>query len=132
MVDVAATVFLALGAVFVLIAAVGAVRFPDVFMRMHAATKAGTLGAAFVLLTAAMVFASTAAVTKALLTFLFLLLTAPVAAHVLGRAAYYDNVELWDRTRSDALRGRYPAAPEADGTPEAGPSESSEEGRDPS
>lgn len=132
MVDAAAALFLALGAAFVLIAAVGAVRFPDVFMRMHAATKAGTLGAAFVLLTAALVFASTAAVTKALLTFLFLLLTAPVAAHVLGRAAYYDNVELWDRTRSDALRGRYPAVPEDDDASESDPTENDESGHDPS
>ncbi len=112
MIDVIAAAVMVLGAAFVLVAGVGAVRFPDVFMRMHAATKAGTLGAAFVLLAAALLFASTAAVTKALLTFLFLLLTAPVAAHVLGRAAYYDNVELWDRTRSDALRGRYAAAPD--------------------
>lgn len=121
MIDVMAVVAMVLGAAFVLVAGVGAVRFPDVFMRMHAATKAGTLGAAFVLLAAALLFASTAAVTKALLTFLFLLLTAPVAAHVLGRAAYYDNVTLWDRTRFDALRGRYPAAPDDDDeTPQAG------------
>jgi len=107
MIEVLAAVSMVLGGFFVFVAALGAVRLPDVFMRMHAATKAGTLGAGLVLLAALLVFATTAVTTKALLVFLFLLLTTPVAAHVLGRAAYYDGVALWDRTESDALKGKY-------------------------
>ena len=95
------------GAFFVLVSALGALRMPDLFMRMHAATKAGTLGAGLILAAALVVFATTAVTTKAVLTFLFLLLTAPVGAHVLGRAAYYDGVPLWDRTEVDALEGKY-------------------------
>jgi multicomponent Na+:H+ antiporter subunit G len=103
------------GAFFVLVSALGAVRLPDLFMRMHAATKAGTLGAGLVLAAAVFVFGTTAVATKALLIFLFLLLTAPVGAHVLGRAAYYDGVPLWDRTEVDALKGKYDAVEAASG-----------------
>ena len=103
---IAAVVMLS-GALFVLISALGALRMPDLFMRMHAATKAGTLGAGLILLAALLLFSATAVTTKAVLIFLFLLLTAPVAAHVLGRAAYYDGVPLWDRTEVDALAGKY-------------------------
>ena len=107
MIEVLAVALMLFGAFFVFVAALGAVRLPDLFLRMHAATKAGTLGAALVLAAAAAVFGTTAVATKALLTFVFLLLTAPVAAHVLGRAAYYDGVPLWERTEVDALEGKY-------------------------
>lgn len=110
MVDVLAAILMLLGAFFVFVAALGAVRLPDLFMRMHAATKAGTLGAGLVLIAALMVFGTVAVTTKALLAFVFLLLTAPVAAHVLGRAAYYDGVTMWDRTAQDDLKGKYDQA----------------------
>lgn len=105
--DLIAAALMLLGAFFVLVSALGALRMPDLFMRMHAATKAGTLGAGLVLAAALFVFGTTAVATKAVLVFLFLLLTAPVAAHVLGRAAYFDGVPLWDRTEVDALQGKY-------------------------
>lgn len=98
------------GSAFVLVSAIGVLRFPDVFMRMHAATKAGTLGAGLVLAGAAVVFGDLGITVRTLVVFLFLLLTAPVAAHVLGRAAYYDGVPRWDRTRLDELAGRYERA----------------------
>jgi multicomponent Na+:H+ antiporter subunit G len=106
---IAALLMLA-GAFFVVVSALGALRMPDLFLRMHAATKAGTLGAGLILAAALVVFGTTAVTTKAVLTFVFLLLTAPVGAHVLGRAAYYDGVPLWDRTEVDALKGKYDEA----------------------
>lgn len=105
--DLIAAALMLIGAFFVFVSALGAIRMPDLFMRMHAATKAGTLGAGLVLAAAVVVFGTTAVTTKAVLVFLFLLLTTPVGAHVLGRAAYYDGVELWDRTEVDALEGMY-------------------------
>lgn len=105
--DLIAAALMLVGSFFVFVSALGAVRLPDLFMRMHAATKAGTLGAGFVLAAALFVFGTTAVATKAVLVFLFLLLTAPVGAHVLGRAAYFDGVPLWDRTEVDALQGKY-------------------------
>jgi len=105
--DLIAAALMLLGAFFSLVSGLGAVRMPDLFMRMHAATKAGTLGAGLVLAAALFVFGTTAVATKAALVFLFLLLTAPIGAHVLGRAAYFDGVPLWDRTEVDALQGKY-------------------------
>jgi multicomponent Na+:H+ antiporter subunit G len=111
-----AGVLLLTGAAFVLVSAIGVVRFPDVYMRMHAATKAGTLGAGLVLGAASVVFGDLGITVRSFVVFFFLLLTAPVAAHVLGRAAYYAGVPRWERTRLDELEGRYDRAhPESEG-----------------
>lgn len=74
------------GAAFVLIAALGVFRLKDVLNRMHASTKAGTLGAALTLTAAALHFGSTAITAKVIATILFIMLTAPIAAHMIGRA----------------------------------------------
>ena len=72
------------GAGFCLVASIGVARLPDPLTRMHAATKAGTLGVGLVLLGAAIAFADAATTLKAIAIFAFLLITAPVAAHVIG------------------------------------------------
>jgi multicomponent Na+:H+ antiporter subunit G len=108
--EVVAGVLLLVGSAFVLISAIGVIRLPDVYMRLHAATKAGTLGAGIVLAGAAVLFGALGVTVKALVVFVFLLLTAPVAAHVLGRASYYDGTEKWSRTELDELAGRYDGA----------------------
>jgi len=90
-----------LGSAFAFIAAVGVLSMPDVYMRMHAATKAGTLGAGFMLMALAVYFGGLGVVVEALAVFSFLLLTAPVAAHAIGRAAYLSGVPLWHRTQFD-------------------------------
>jgi multicomponent Na+:H+ antiporter subunit G len=100
-----ANLLLLTGALFVLVAAVGLVRLPDLLMRMHAATKAGTLGAGLLLVAVAVSIPEVSVVTRALATFVFLLLTAPIAAHVIARAAYYaGEATLWERTCIDELR----------------------------
>lgn len=97
-----AAAFLVAGGVFCLIAGVGIVRLPDVFTRMHAATKAGTLGLALVCI-AVMVLAETwLQFFEALFVFVFMIATAPVGAHLIGRAAYRTRVPMDPRTRSDA------------------------------
>jgi multicomponent Na+:H+ antiporter subunit G len=108
--EIVAGVLLLVGSGFVLVSAIGVIRFPDVYMRLHAATKAGTLGAGIVLAAAAVLFGALGVTVKAMVVFVFLLLTAPVAAHVLGRASYYDGTEKWSRTELDELAGRYDAA----------------------
>ena len=113
-VELIAGVLLLAGAAFVLVSAIGVVRFPDVYMRMHAATKAGTLGAGLMLGAASVVFGDLGITVRSFVVFFFLLLTAPVAAHVLGRAAYYAGVPRWERTRLDELAGRYD---QSDATP---------------
>jgi multicomponent Na+:H+ antiporter subunit G len=95
----------AIGVVFLLAAAVGVLRFSDPLQRMHASTKAGTVGAGFVLLgvVAGMPRWDVAFIGAA--TVAFLLLTIPVAGHLLGRAAYISGARLDGLTGPDALRG---------------------------
>ncbi len=80
------------GALFLLLAGVGVVRMPDLFTRMSAATKAATLGAGCMLSAVAVYFDSFGVTVRALLVVAFIFMTAPVAAHVIGRAAYFIGV----------------------------------------
>ncbi len=103
MLEIIASVFLAAGGVFCLVAAVGMLRLQDTLIRMHAATKAGALGSGLVFLALAVSYMETSTTLRALAAFFFLLLTAPVAAHLIGRAAYCSRVRLWHRTWIDEL-----------------------------
>ena len=97
---IAAALMLA-GGFFCLVAGVGVVRMKDVFARMHAATKAGTLGLALICI-AVMVEAETwGQVVEALVVFLFMIASAPVGAHLIGRAAFRTGVPLDPKTRLD-------------------------------
>jgi multicomponent Na+:H+ antiporter subunit G len=88
------------GAVFVLLAGVGVLRFPDVYARMHAATKASTLGMALIGLATAIALDDGR--PKALIAVAFIFVTAPSAAHFVGRAAYRaEGVEIDLATRDD-------------------------------
>jgi multicomponent Na+:H+ antiporter subunit G len=100
-------VFVVLGSFLMFLAGLGLLRLPDVFLRMSAATKATTLGAGFILLAAALYFEDLGTISRAFATFFFLLLTGPVAAHRIARAAYIDGVHLWDKTIRDDLSGHY-------------------------
>jgi len=84
-----------LGVFFCFVAGLGVLRLPDVLIRMHASTKAGTLGAGLILVAVAIYFGDTATITRAVATILFLLITAPVAAHMIGRAAFRTKVAMW-------------------------------------
>lgn len=101
---------LVLGALFMLLAAVGLVRLPDLYLRMSATSKAATLGASLVLLGAAVHFGTAAVAGRAVVIVVFLFLTAPVAAHTIGRAGYRRKSPLWEGTIADELadtdRGR--------------------------
>jgi len=100
-----------MGSAFILLAAVGVVRFPDVFMRIHAATKAGTLGLATIAAAVALHFDSAVVTFEAILIIFFILLTAPVAAHVIGRVAYLSGVPLWERSVCNEISGAHPPPP---------------------
>nr|WP_141881055.1 monovalent cation/H(+) antiporter subunit G [Homoserinimonas aerilata] len=86
--DVAASVCLILGAAFSLAAGIGLIRFPDALSRMHAATKPQVLGLILVLLAIALSERSWAVLLTLAPILLFQMLTAPVSAHMIGRAAY--------------------------------------------
>jgi multicomponent Na+:H+ antiporter subunit G len=105
--DLLAAILLLVGASFLLLAGVGVLRMPDLFTRMQSATKASTLGVAAMLLAVAAHFGELGVTTRAIATSVFFLLTAPVTAHLIGRAAYFLGVPLWHGTVRDELQGRY-------------------------
>lgn len=86
--DTVGDIFLVVGASWSLLAAIGIVRFEDVFFRMHAGTKATTLGVALIVLGAALKFNATVA-AKLVLVVVLAYLTIPVGAHLVGRAVYH-------------------------------------------
>jgi multicomponent Na+:H+ antiporter subunit G len=104
MIDIAAGILLLLGGAFGFLAALGLVRLPDAIIRMHAATKAGTLGCGFILLGVAVYFPDTPTTLRAVAAILLVLLTAPIAAHLIGRAAYRSGIRLWHGTWTDELQ----------------------------
>ncbi|RUT28372.1 monovalent cation/H(+) antiporter subunit G [Arsenicitalea aurantiaca] len=103
--DLLAIAFKAAGAAFLFIAALGVMRLPDPFQRMHAATKAGTLGAGLVLIGTVITLEGTDTLVIGVLAILFLLLTVPIAGHLLGRAAYVSGAPLVGIAENDALKG---------------------------
>lgn len=105
--DVVTAALLLIGTFFMFVGAVGIIRMPDLFMRMSATTKAATLGVTFMLLAAVVHFNELGVGTRALATICFVFITAPVAAHMIGRAGYVRGAELWKGTFADELRGRY-------------------------
>ena len=99
--EIIAAVLLVSGGFFCLVAGVGIVTLNDVYARMHAATKAGTLGLALICV-AIMVLATTwLQLFEALFVFLFMIMTAPVGAHLIGRAAFRTRAPMDPRTKID-------------------------------
>ncbi|MCB1508809.1 MAG: monovalent cation/H(+) antiporter subunit G [Hyphomicrobiaceae bacterium] len=105
--ELIAGVLIVIGAIFSLLASLGILRFPDVYSRMHAASKAGTLGSGLMLLAIAVLAVDLAVVTRAMAGAVFFLLTAPVSSHLLARAAYFVGYEPWEGTVRDDLQDRY-------------------------
>jgi multicomponent Na+:H+ antiporter subunit G len=123
-VDVLAAALMLAGAVIAVIAAIGLHRLPDVYARMHVATKPATLGITLCLTGAALQADSTSIATKLVLAVIFQLVTTPAAGHLLGRAAHAARAPVSDYTFMDELRPlpdddaapRPPSAPNAERT----------------
>lgn len=105
--EIAIMIVTGLGSVFVLLAAIGIVRMPDLFLRISVTTKAATLGIGLILSGAAIFFADISVTTRVLAIIFFLLLTAPVAAHMIGRASYFIGTNLWEKSVIDELKDKY-------------------------
>ncbi|MFO8146189.1 MAG: monovalent cation/H(+) antiporter subunit G [Bacteroidota bacterium] len=107
-----------LGTLFVLFAAVGMIRMPDTYLRISVTTKAATLGIGLLLLAAAIHSYDIAITAKVLVIILFILLTAPVSAHLIGRTSYFSGVKLWKDSVMDDLEGKYNSSTEILGSGE--------------
>jgi multicomponent Na+:H+ antiporter subunit G len=95
-------ILLILGAGFSLVAAIGVLRFNDLYMRMHAATKAGAFGGSLIALACGFWFGSISAWVQVLMVILFFYLTAPVAAHMLARQRFHrDQIEKGQSDKGD-------------------------------
>lgn len=105
MIDVITSIFLLFGGGMMLVSAVGVVRFPDVYTRMHASAKAGTLGVSSLATAVALHFQHFSITVFMVLLIAFFFLTAPIAMHLLGRAAYHSNVPMWDARALDEYHG---------------------------
>ncbi|MBM7586241.1 multicomponent Na+:H+ antiporter subunit G [Bacillus pakistanensis] len=94
------------GAFLSLVTAFGLLRLPDVYTRNHAASKAATLGVMSILLGTFLYFYSEHGHfnSKLLLAIVFIFITAPVAGHLISRAAYHSGVKLWDKSVQDDLK----------------------------
>ena len=115
---------LLLGSLLALLAAIGVWRFPDTFSRMQASSKASTLGLACLLAGTALQLPDLAVIVRLGSIAAFIMLTAPLSAHVVARVALRRGTPLWEGTVLNEY-DRAACAPE----PGAGPRAPSGEGR---
>lgn len=101
--DVVTSILLLAAVTFVLLACLGLYRFDDVFSRIHAATKSITLGVIFVAAGAALQLGDPGDTVKLAIAAVLQMISAPVTAHIIGRAAYWTGTELSPETVVDQL-----------------------------
>ncbi len=89
--DVASWALIAVGTFFLLTGAIGILRLPDVFTRMHAAGMTDTMGAGLVLAGLCFQVEAGLVTVRLVLVILFLWFTSPVATHALARAVLHDR-----------------------------------------
>jgi len=106
-VDVVEGALLMIGCLFILLAALGILRMPDLFTRLQVTSKASVLGMTCILSAAALHFNEPAVTTRAVIIIAFVVLTMPVATHLLARAGYTTNVPLSPETVVNELAGHY-------------------------
>jgi len=102
--EIMAGILILMGSGFCLVAALGVVRLPDTLTRMHAATKAGTLGSGLLIIGGTVFYQELGFTLRAVTIIALVFLTAPVAAHLVGRASYESNAPLSNRTWIDELK----------------------------
>ncbi len=99
--------FLVLGTLSIFIASIGLLKMPDVYLRMSASTIAGTFGVASMLVAVAIFFGGLSLILHIAGVIIFLILTVPVGAHMLGRTSHIIGLKMWDKTVSDDMKGKY-------------------------
>jgi multicomponent Na+:H+ antiporter subunit G len=105
--DIIVAILATLGAGFIFLSGIGLIRMPDLYLRISASTKAVTLGIGFLLTCTAVYFQDIGVTSRAIAIIFFVILTAPVGAHLIGRSSYISGVTLWKKTKYDDLKGMY-------------------------
>ena len=93
-------ILLSFGVLFLLLGAIGILRFPDCYTRMHAAGKCDTLGALLVVSGVAVHHGVSLESAKILFIAVFIFLTSPTATHAIARAARRRELPLWTKDES--------------------------------
>ena len=107
MTEIILALFSTVGALSILFASIGILRMPDFYLRLSVTVKASTLGVGLLLICAAIMFPDVSVTTKVIAIIFFLIITAPIGAHMIGRAAYFTGTPLWKGTIVDELAGMY-------------------------
>src|SRR5690606_3512894 len=107
MIDIILAILSTIGALAIFFASLGILRMPDFYLRLSVTVKAATLGVGLLLLCAAILFPDISVTTKAIAITFFLIITSPIAAHMIARAAYFTGTPLWKGTIIDELAGMY-------------------------
>jgi multicomponent Na+:H+ antiporter subunit G len=97
-------VLLITGSTLILISAIGILRMPDTFLRMSASSKASTLGFSLFILGAIFFFGDFGITFRLLATIIIIFITAPIAANLIGKAAYKSGSKLWHKSKTDELK----------------------------
>lgn len=101
--ELISTIFIVLGGLFIVVAALGILKLPDFYIRMSAITKAGTMGVGLIAIGIAINFNDLIISFKSFVIITFMLATAPVAAHIIARAAYKQGIPFWGKNLVDEL-----------------------------
>ena len=99
--EVIGYMFIVIGLTFDIFGCIGLIRLPDVYNRLQATTKCVTLGTCSILFGTIIIKGFGGTAIKAFLCIVFLILTAPVAAHALSRGAHVSGVKLWEKSVCD-------------------------------
>lgn len=100
-----AAFFLVSGSLFMLVAAIGVVKLSDVYMRMHAITKAASLGAILMLTAVSLLYTEWIVLIEALMVVVFIIITAPIASHMIAKAAHITKMPTGPGYIMDELEG---------------------------
>lgn len=104
MIEWIVAILLMSGALFMLVAAIGVVKLPDVYMRMHAITKAASLGAILMLAAVFLWHPQWLVGIEALMVVLFVIFTSPIGAHMLARVSHHMKVPTGEGYVMDELQ----------------------------
>ena len=91
--EIVGSILLGVGSFAVIVGAIGLLRFPDIFSRMHAASVTDSLGGGSILIGLLLTGASVATLLKIAMVLFFLFITSPTSGHALVRAALFAGVE---------------------------------------
>jgi multicomponent Na+:H+ antiporter subunit G len=96
-----------IGAIAILLASIGILRMPDLYLRLSVTTKAATLGVGLILVSAAFYFQNVGVTSRVIAIIFFITVTAPVSAQLIARASYLIKTKLWKHTVVNELEGMY-------------------------